>query len=403
MPTSFGTTLAEFEHLLAEPRWRYEPLISVFRAGEIPAAPSCGDLERLYAICYHLLGLPTPLSPPSVLEDLLPWQVQHLQACARGWIETTLYDRNAHIHAFIEEQTAHFVARGKPVPAAFQRSDLPPHLTIPWTVEEATTQIRPFLDHYRDGLGANPLCHLDFVWHVATEGYPVFQTVIDDWLRQLDDRQAGLPGTREALAAALSLNAGNDTFRQWPDCAVGLMPLLHSTHPMVVASAARRLGELYAEEAFAGIAEAPSLADLLRSLLANPQHIAIRCGGFVCGYDADCTGLSALSGIKLPDGTPFDLDAWVLDIYRARPEEPYLPNAQSFWFYVHEHYCADPAFIAKLIDLGETWVALMCATELNEAVDGMAAVLQRLAHVEDEHVATAARQHLAEVYGAKGP
>jgi hypothetical protein len=32
----------------------------------------------------------------------------------------------------------------------------------------------------------------------------------------------------------------------------------------------------------------------------------------------------------------------------------------------------------RLIDIGRGWVALMCATELHEPVDGMRAVLERL-------------------------
>ena len=401
MPTSFSATLDAFERCLAEPRWRYEPLISAFREGQIPAEPSSADLERLYAICYRLIGLATP--SPSALAGLAPWQLQHLQACARDWIETTLYDRNANIRASIEKRTARFIERGKPLPAAFQRSDLPPRLTLPWSVEEAAARIRPFLDHHEGALQAYPLCHITLAWHVAIEGYPVFRAVIGAWLDELDTRRLGLPGTREALSTALSLHQGNDTFGHWPDCASGLMPLLDAAHPLLAAGAARRLGELYAEDAFAGVSAAPPLATLLHALLANPHNIAIRCGGFVCGYDDSCMGLSALSGIKEPDGTAFDLDAWVLDIYRVGPDEPYLPNAQSLWFYVHEHYCADPAFITRLIDLGEAWVALMCATELNEPVEGMEAVLTRLARPADETIAVPARHHLARVYGAKGP
>ena len=66
----------------------------------------------------------------------------------------------------------------------------------------------------------------------------------------------------------------------------------------------------------------------------------------------------------------------------------------------HEHYCTDPGFAMKLIDIGRAWVALMCATELHEPVDGMRAVLERLvAEGWGQDWARIARRHLTDVYG----
>ena len=110
--------------------------------------------------------------------------------------------------------------------------------------------------------------------------------------------------------------------------------------------------------------------------------------------------LSALEASPALAG--FDLDGWVIDVLSAE-EETYLPNAQAFWFFVHEHYFARPDFVARLIAMGRAWVALMCATEARQAVDGMQPVLERLAAERDPEIARVARDHLDRFYRSEAP
>jgi len=94
----------------------------------------------------------------------------------------------------------------------------------------------------------------------------------------------------------------------------------------------------------------------------------------------------------------FDLDQWVLDVLTFEKDTDYLPNAQALWFYVHEHYAADPAFATRLIDRDRAWIAMMCATELDEPVAGMRPVLERLAADLHPEIAHPARMHLDRYY-----
>ena len=213
-----------------------------------------------------------------------------------------------------------------------------------------------------------------------------------------------MAGTADAIERALDLSARAEAEGAsppiWADVEREIMPLLTHPHPMIAAGAARYLGALFADEAFRAAASTPSIADLLEQLRRLEGHRAAVAGAFVCGFDWGTEGLNALPSDDVLTAAGFDLDGWVLDILAYGDEPPYLPNAQALWFYVHEHYCTDPGFAMRLIDIGRAWVALMCATELHEPVDGMRAVLERLvAEGSDHDWARIARRHLTDVYG----
>ena len=91
-------------------------------------------------------------------------------------------------------------------------------------------------------------------------------------------------------------------------------------------------------------------------------------------------------------------EGWVSEIVAGAEPEPDRPAAQSFWFWVHEAYCANPPFIDRLIDAGHLWEAMMCATEIGDAVEGMAPVLARLAASDDKDVSARARGWLEDYY-----
>lgn len=103
-----------------------------------------------------------------------------------------------------------------------------------------------------------------------------------------------------------------------------------------------------------------------------------------------------MAGTRSPSAKAegFDFDGWVLDVFSQNGDEPYLPSAQSFWFHIHEMYCEDPAFVMRMIDAGHLLEAMMTATEMHQAVEGMRPVLVRLAGMEVAEVSGRAQHWL---------
>ena len=408
----FDEVRAEFESALTRAPC-YGPVISAFRALEIPGDVTDEQLTSLYSICYAILSI-EPSDHTCNEEGLDHWQAGHLIACAREEIEQSMYDPNASTRAWIERSKQRFRDRGEPVPDEYEEDELPPALEIPWDEETAWSRIRPFLDRCEEFIAREPLFHLPLCWKVHHDGYPVFQSVIQRWMKELDAKGLGPPDTIAAFAKAVELSHLGFALEDapWSRVETELISLLEHSHPMVAAGAARCLGELYADEDFDFDSEDedgaysetrpsghPGLVEILERLRKVNGHRVHVAGGFICGFDESAMGgMHGLSKHPAVKAARFDFDQWVLDILAREKEEPYLPNTQSFWFYVHEHYDFDPQFCMRLIDNDRSFVALMCATEQHEPVQGMKPVLQRLAEDDDEEIAHAARQHLTSVY-----
>ena len=400
MAQPLAKTLAAFDTALAEPPADYDTLIGAFRDLVVPADVTDADLTRLYNICYRLLDIPEGGPPVDLRASMTDRQAGHLTACAGGEIERTLYDPHVSTRAWIAQSRERFRERGQPVPDGVSDDNLPPRLTIPWEVATATARIRPFLTRFEASLREFPAAHFRLCWNVARDGYPVFQEVVGGWLADLDARSLGWPRTAEAIATARDLDALSRAAEPmpWAECESDLLPLLAHPHPMVAAGAARWLGALHGSDRFDGDPDAPSLAAMLERLRTHPKHRVAVAGGFVCGYDIMLEGLSALASNKMVKATAFDLDQWVLDVLAFEKDTAYLPNAQALWFYVHEHYAADPVFAGRLIDRDRAWIAMMCATEIDEPVAGMRPVLERLAADPDPEIAHPASVHLDRYY-----
>jgi hypothetical protein len=393
-------TLAAFEGALATPSPDYDALIAAFRDLVVPADVTDADLTRLYRVCYRLLDIPEGGPPADLRSGMSEWRAGHLTACAGGEIERTLYDPQASTRAWIARSRERFRERGQPIPDEVSDDNLPPRLSIPWDAPTATVRIRPFLTRFETSLRDAPAAHFRLCWNVARDGYPVFQEVITGWLADLDARGLGWPRTAEAIATARDLLALSNAAEPmpWAECEGDLLPLLAHPHPMVAAGAARWLGALYGSDGLDGDPDAPSLTAMLERLRTHPKHRIAVAGGFVCGYDIMLDGLSALAANKALKATGFDVDQWVLDVLTFEKDTAYLPNAQGLWLYVHEHYAADPAFVGRLIGRDRAWIAMMCATELDEAVEGMRPVLERLAADLDPEIAHPASVHLDRYY-----
>jgi hypothetical protein len=398
--TSLDAVLDRFDTALAARPIQYHPLLDAFRSLEIPIGVTDAQLSRVLAVCCHVLdGDANPMDRDLILE-----QGKHLTSCALDQAMRILRDPDAHTRAWIAIMQARFRARGEAVPEDLNADRLPPPFEVPWDRAIAEERLKPFLRHIERILADEPTAHFRIGWDVARGGRDVFRPIIADWLRNLDCRGIGMAGTADAIERALDLSeraeAESASPASWADVEREIMPLLTHPHPMIAAGAARYLGALFADEAFRAAASTPSIADLLEQLRRLEGHRAAVAGAFVCGFDWGTEGLNALASDDVLTAAGFDLDGWVLDILAYGDEPPYLPNAQALWFYVHEHYCTDPGFAMRLIDIGRAWVALMCATELHEPVDGMRAVLERLvAEGSDRDWARIARRHLTDVYG----
>ena len=398
--TSLDAVLDRFETALAGRPIQYHPLMEAFRSLTIPNGVTDAQLSRVLAVCCHVLdGDANPMDRDLILE-----QGNHLTSCALDQAMRILRDPDAHTRAWIAMMQARFRARGEAVPEDLNADRLPPPFEVPWDRAIAEERVKPFLRHIERILADDPTAHFRIGWDVARGGRDVFRPIIADWLRNLDCRGIGMAGTADAVERALHLSERAEPESAsppiWADVEGEVMPLLTHPHPMIAAGAARYLGALFADEVFRAAASTPSIADLLEQLRRLEGHRAAVAGAFVCGFDWGTEGLNALASDDVLTAAGFDLDRWVLDIFACGEEPPYLPNAQAMWFYVHEHYCTDPGFAMRLIDIGRGWVALMCATELHEPVDGMRAVLERLvAEGSDQDRVRIARRHLTDVYG----
>jgi hypothetical protein len=398
--TSLDAVLDQFDTAFAARPLQYQPLMDAFRSLEIPTGATDAQLSRVLSVCCRVLeGDASPMDGDPILE-----QRNHLTACALDQVMRILRDPDAHTRAWIAMMQGRFRARGEAVPEDLNADRLPPSFEVPWDRATAEARLKSFLRHIETILADEPTAHFRIGWDVARGGRDVFRPIIAEWLSSLDRHGIGMPGTADAIEPALDLYARAEAESAsppiWADVEREIMPLLTHPHPMIAAGAARYLGALFADEAFRASPSTPSIADLLEQLRRLEGHRAAVAGAFVCGFDWGTEGLNALASDDVLTAAGFDLDRWILDILAYGDEPPYLPNAQALWFYVHEHYCTDPEFAMRLIDIGRAWVALMCATELHEPVDGMRAVLERLvAEGADQDWAPIARRHLTDVYG----
>ena len=398
--SSLDAVLDQFDTALAARPIQYLSLMNAFRGLEIPNGVTDAQLSRVLSVCCRVLdGDANPMDGDLILE-----QGNRLTSCALDQAMRILRDPDAHTRVWIAMMQGRFRARGEAIPEDLKADRLPPPFEVPWDRATAEQRLKPFLRHIETVLADEPTAHFRIGWVVARGGRDVFRPIIAEWLRSLDRHGIGTAGTADAIERALDLSARAEdtgtTSASWADVDREIMPLLTHPHPMIAAGAARYLGALFADEAFRAAASTPSIADLLEQLRRLEGHRAAVAGAFVCGFDWGSEGLNALASDDVLTAAGFDLDGWVLDIFAYGEEPPYLPNAQALWFYVHEHYCADPGFAMRLIDIGRAWVALMCATELHEPVDGMRPVLERLvAEGADQDWVRLARRRLTDVYG----
>ncbi|MDJ0820712.1 MAG: hypothetical protein QNJ09_02735 [Paracoccaceae bacterium] len=363
-----------------------------------PLEMSADALRRMLLLCYRIAGIDGPrvaidASGQERARQSIGYMVDQI-------IEDTLKDRGGFNRGFIEGQAAREAALGRAGSDELFAHYIPRY-SVPLTVAEAGPLLAPYLRALEAGMSEHRHAHLRICWKVLEHPLPPFEQVFRDWLAELDAR--GIPGGLKAITRARALVAMAEAGRQhigWEEIETTLLPQLSSEHPMVAATLSRFLGALYAEGG-RRIQGGPAwpLDRMLDHIAELPENRRPVAGGFLNGYGDFGDPLHAL---RNDPGVGLDLDTWVLAVLADNHPEPYLPGAQAFWFYVHEHYWASPEFVMRLIDAGHLWEALMCATEQPNETSGMEPVLRRLAACDEAEIARSARECLQRAFPEGG-
>lgn len=395
MAGAFSDALAHLDtHVTADPfdgwacRTAFYDVSKAFGPGAKAA-----DIYRMVNHCLHVMGLgcdPAPFVENVETKRSLGWAIE---SC----FEALLIDKNGRNRESRQRGVDRVRALGAEMFVGTP-VDLIPLLHVPLDLDQARDLIEPYLNYLEAQLAADPLAHIKLCWDAFEFPVPPFDTVLGDWLANLDQKR----GTEDlqAIQRGMAFEALAERGRQklsWENCEAKLLPQLSDPHPLVASAAARFLGHLYSQPEEMFVWSTPEPLPVIMDMLAGlSRHRRFVAGGFLHGMADDMNPFEVLRDDPALQG--YDVDQWTLDVFAQVTPEPYLPSAQSFWFHVHEGYCFDPAFIDRMIDEGHLWEALMTATEMRERVGGMEPVLKRLVACSKPSIAKSAQLCLEHYY-----
>lgn len=205
-----------------------------------------------------------------------------------------------------------------------------------------------------------------------------FREPLTDWLRQLEHSPPQGVDPHQALGIRLLVQ----TYPDWPSKAADLMAYLNHTSCFARACAAHRLGDASPDDE-----ERPSDAEVIDLIVSLELKRPGVLGPFWSPrYEFDNRHADAL---------------WLLDILERR--EGAAPADLPFNdidFYLHELCAMEPALVRRMMAGGWQELALMTATEMHERVPGMESMLRELGQSTHQHVAVAAKAHLARHYAS---
>lgn len=382
----FDAALEALENALSQPPVEAGAVNPLLRTlGDCrPFDITADQLTRLLRACYRLTGIEdgvavVPSGDDAYSDRRVGWHCGTL-------IERSFHDYRSSSRLSIEQSVDHARVL-HPDHVENRRQHYTPLPNVPLHRAEARELIAPFLAHWDRRAAEHPTAHLKTAWDAVTNPLPPFDGLVWDWL---DHRGEG-----EDMRLALALHGLTERGQQrvgWSRFETHVLPLLAHDNPVVVAHAARFIGQLFgdADELMQGQG-AWSGARILLQIAGLPRHRRTAAGGFLNGIDCmDPDPFAELTRIA-PE---LDLGEWVMAVLSDHRDEPYIPGAQMFWFYLHEHYDRDPDMVLRMIDAGHLDVAWMCITENNPPADGMERPLERLASGPDESYAELARRLL---------
>ncbi len=365
---------------------------------DMPDDPTADTIRRLFRICYGFAGADTGTRPPKMspqLAERVNWSVNDI-------LQGLFHDKDGDYRRHVLHHYDHCIALGKTVELGRFEGPLPVR-HVPLTLAEATELAAPYFAAQERMMADRPLHHFQTPWLVLQHPVAPFDRVFEAWLKDIEARGLAFGDSHTALRRALAFARLADEAQQRVSrdlIDTEILPLLAYPNPLLAAAAARFLGAIYAEpERMVSSGTLEPLPEMLHHIAVTPaatrRYVA---GGFLMGFDiGQIQPFYALRADKALEG--FDIDGWTLAVLSESVAEAYIPSAQAFWFYVHEGYCFEPAFIMRLIDDGHLFEAMMCATETHGRVDGMEPVLLRLTTSQDKEAAAGAAHHLASVYG----
>ena len=350
-----------------------------------PGDPTADDVRAAFSVCHAVLAHPGSARLSYAVMEM----IKRLVADPEGRYRDHVRHSFNHHRAFGRERPyGRFEA---PIPAAY----------LPITVAEARTLIQPLLSQYEGRMDADPITPLRLAWDVLEFPIAPFDQVFDAWLQEVEAKGLGYGDSHTGLSRAMAFYALAEEGRQRVTRASvddQILPVLDDPNPVLAAAAARFLGRVHEDvEEFYNNGTPWPLPDLLDHLAARPAATRrALAGGFLNGFaDVDEPFAMLQSDPRIGD---FNLEAWAMRILGGSAEEVYIPCAQAFWFYVHEAFDRDAAFMTRLIDAGHTWEAMMCATEIRDRVEGVAPILGRLAQLGEKGVSEPAEAHLRRFY-----
>lgn len=382
MAQTFDAELRQVAELLdnslLNPADLVEPLRTL--SGGRPADITATQLRQMFDICYRVLGMAGD-APDFVTDAAHPNGQRQIEWTCSHMIEQTLFDTYLFNRASIENSAAHCRMFLRPL-----HSGLMDHYravpNVPLHTKDAAKLIAPYLASLEARMADHPYEHLKICWDVFTAPIAPFEGIFWDWINGLKARGLGNDEGR-AMRQALSVHKIARKGRQCAgarDLTEALLPQLNDPHPLVVANMGVFLGGFFAdiEDRFLGegLMTMPEILNYLSGLKAHRRAAA---GGFLFGMDSlDGGPLVDLRAHPEIVDTGFDIDDWVLDILSDGQDEPYMPGAQAFWFFLHEDYCTSPDMVIRMIDAGHYWVAWMCITEINPPDPVMTPALEHM-------------------------
>jgi hypothetical protein len=222
-----------------------------------------------------------------------------------------------------------------------------------------------------------------------------------DWFDQLlADTARQVPSDDTVFAAQILFDGLGET---WQAAGNSLLKALEHQHLRVRAMAARKLGE-FCSEAFGDEDNREDWANYRVLEEPDPDVIAgmpeiSAIFALIRQQEIKRRGVAGAFWQRAPK-TAIDAKEWILSILAEAPgPEPYIRNFEvNLGFDAHERFCEDPDAIRRLIDMGQTELAIISAVDQSLKIPDLEPLLVELGWGDDAETVRLASWHLAYFY-----